>query len=109
MKIKSAAFKNYERIPMECTCDGDGNSPQLEFLDVPENAKSLVLIVDDPNAPGGTFIHWLIWNIAPNTTEIKKIACQRARLWAKIVPTPTIMLALVRRTASMCICLNYTR
>lgn len=72
MKIKSPDFKNYERIPLECTCDGDGHSPQLEFLDVPEDAKSLVLIVDDPNAPGGSFVHWLIWNIAPNVTEIKK-------------------------------------
>lgn len=57
-------------IPAKYTCDGDNVSPPLVFEDIPPDAKSLALIVDDPDAPGGIFVHWTIWNIQPQTKEI---------------------------------------
>ena len=70
MKIESPAFKNNEFIPSKYTCDGENINPPLIISDVPEDAKSLVLIVDDPDAPGGTWVHWTIWNISPDTKEM---------------------------------------
>lgn len=70
MKLESPAFGNMERIPSKYTCDGQDINPPLKISDVPENTKSLVLIVDDPDAPAGTWVHWLVWNISPNTKEI---------------------------------------
>lgn len=60
-------------MPRTFTCDGANNSPSLIIEDVPRDAKSLALIVDDPDATmGGTFTHWLVWNIPPNTTEFQE-------------------------------------
>ena len=70
MKIKSSAFEDNQMIPPIYTCDGDNTNPPLEFIDVPTNAQSLALIVDDPDAPNGTFTHWLVWDISPLTREI---------------------------------------
>ena len=72
MKISSPAFENGESIPSEYTCDGADVSPVLNFSDIPESATSLVLIMDDPDAPMGTWVHWLIWNIPPNTAGFSK-------------------------------------
>lgn len=60
MRLTSPTFKNNEPIPVKYTCDGEDINPPLEIADVPESAKSLVLIVDDPDAPAGTFTHWII-------------------------------------------------
>jgi len=72
MKLSSTAFENGGAIPAEYTCDGADVSPALSFSDIPENAKSLALIVDDPDAPMGTWVHWVVWNIPPNTTGFSK-------------------------------------
>ena len=69
MKITSAAFQAGGNIPSKFTCDGADTSAPLHFEGAPAEAKSLVLIVDDPDAPSGLFSHWLVWNIDPKTTE----------------------------------------
>jgi Raf kinase inhibitor-like YbhB/YbcL family protein len=70
MNISSPAFGDGTSIPSKYTCDGANTSPPLAFSGVPAKAQSLVLIVDDPDAPGGTFDHWIAWNIPPNTTSV---------------------------------------
>ena len=70
LRISSTAFGNNKKIPDVYTCNDQGISPPLTFENVPENAKSLALILDDPDAPSGTFTHWLIWNIPANLTGI---------------------------------------
>ncbi|MEK6949864.1 MAG: YbhB/YbcL family Raf kinase inhibitor-like protein, partial [Nanoarchaeota archaeon] len=56
----------------EYTCDGDDTNPELNIADVPKNAKSLVLINDDPDAPVGVWDHWIVFNIPPTTNKINK-------------------------------------
>ncbi|MFO8009120.1 MAG: YbhB/YbcL family Raf kinase inhibitor-like protein [Candidatus Brocadiia bacterium] len=70
MRLSSPAFDDGGSIPSVHTCDGQNTSPPLHFHDVPEEAEALALVMDDPDAPGGTFDHWLVWNIPPETTEI---------------------------------------
>lgn len=70
MTITSPAFKNGELIPDQYSCMGDNINPPLEFSDKPQEAKSLALVVTDPDAPSRTFTHWLIWNIAPDSAGI---------------------------------------
>lgn len=70
LTVTSSAFKNSEKIPKKYTCDGKDISPPLTVSGVPKEAKSLALIVDDPDAPVGLWVHWVVWNIDPKTTEI---------------------------------------
>ncbi len=72
MKLTSPAFWHNGKIPSEYTCDGSDTSPELNIADVPKNAKSLVLINDDPDAPVGTWDHWIVFNIPPTTKKIEK-------------------------------------
>lgn len=65
IKVFSSAFTANGSIPGKYTCDGQNINPPLEFEGIPEEAKSLVLIVDDPDAPTKTFTHWIVWNIEP--------------------------------------------
>lgn len=69
MKL-TTVFANNESIPSKYTCDGEDATPELTISDVPKDAKSLVLIVDDPDAPMGTWVHWLIYNLPVSTTKI---------------------------------------
>ena len=70
MKITSSAFHEGGSIPSKFTCDGSDTSPPVQITGIPSEAKSLVLIADDPDAPGGLFTHWLVWNIPPQTSSI---------------------------------------
>lgn len=70
MEMKSSAFKPGEPIPAEYTCDGRDVNPPLEFSGIPAGARSLVLIVDDPDAPSGTWVHWTVWNIDPRSSGV---------------------------------------
>ena len=72
MRITSPAFDNNGSIPAKFTCDGAGMNPALQFSGVPAAAKSLALIVEDPDVPknlkaDGLFEHWLMWDIAPDS------------------------------------------
>jgi hypothetical protein len=68
MKI-SSVFENNGKIPKKYTCDGANVSPPLKISNVPKNAKSLALILDDPDAPSGTFTHWVAFGISPKKTQ----------------------------------------
>lgn len=72
MIIVSPSFENNGNIPKKFTCDGGDINPELRIENVPKEAKSLVLIVDDPDAPGSTFTHWTVWNISSQTSVIKE-------------------------------------
>lgn len=73
LSITSPIFKDNENIPAKYTCDGEDESPPLEIAGVPEGAKSLVLIMDDPDATGGrTWDHWVIFNLQPTTVNIQQ-------------------------------------
>ncbi len=61
--VRSSAWEVGGAIPAEYTCDGGDTIPPLEFVDIPEGTESLALIVEDPQAPGGTFVHWAVWNL----------------------------------------------
>lgn len=70
MHIESPAFEAHQTIPKKFTCEGEDTSPPLTIQDVPKGTKSLALIVDDPDAPSGVFVHWLIWNMDPISLQI---------------------------------------
>lgn len=70
MKIECPNFEYGGRIPKKFTCDGEDINPQILISDVPDGAKILNLIVDDPDSPSGTWIHWILKNISPDTKEI---------------------------------------
>jgi Raf kinase inhibitor-like YbhB/YbcL family protein len=61
--LTSPAFADNGEIPRKYTCDGESASPPLRIANVPSVAKTLALIVEDPDAPGGTFTHWVVWNM----------------------------------------------
>jgi len=72
MMLSSDAFENNEMIPSEYTCDGDNVSPMLRISHVPQGTASLALIMDDPDAPMGTFVHWVAWNIPYDFETIRR-------------------------------------
>lgn len=63
LEITSRAFKNEGNLPSKYSCDGEGINPPLHIENIPEDAKTLALIVEDPDAPKGVFDHWVVWNI----------------------------------------------
>lgn len=75
LELRSSAFDDNGEIPGRCTCDGDGRSPPLAWSDVPPETESLVLIVDDPDAPDPkapkmTWVHWVLYDIPPTVSNL---------------------------------------
>lgn len=68
--LRSSEFANGATIPRSHTCDGDDSSPALEWSGVPEAAGSLAVIMEDPDAPGGTFTHWVLYDLPPDTSSL---------------------------------------
>ncbi len=72
LEITSPAFKNNEFIPKKYTCEGENISPALAWSGVPAGTKDFVLIVDDPDAPMGDWVHWLVYNILAPSNSLKE-------------------------------------
>lgn len=80
LDLSSPAFRHGDAIPANYTCDGDDVSPPLQWQDVPAGAQSLALIVDDPDAPRGTWDHWLLYDIPPETRQLPQDVAPAASL-----------------------------
>ena len=72
LKLSSPVFENGGKIPKKYTCDGANVNPPLTIGNVPSNTKSLALVFDDLDAPRGSYVHWILWNLAPSVKEIKE-------------------------------------
>jgi len=72
IELNSSVFSQDGMIPSKYTCDGQNISPQLSWEAVPENTQSIALIADDPDAPSGTFVHWVLFNLPEETREISE-------------------------------------
>lgn len=70
MKLESSAFEANGMIPVQYTCDGQDISPPLSWDTPPAGTQSLALIVDDPDAPGGTFVHWVAYNLSADSQQL---------------------------------------
>jgi Raf kinase inhibitor-like YbhB/YbcL family protein len=89
MKLSSPVFKDGEKIPKDYTRDGADKSPPLHFEQIPEKARSLALIMDDPDATKGTFNHWLLFNVDPKVHDIREgsapvMATQGVNDWGEV-------------------------
>jgi Raf kinase inhibitor-like YbhB/YbcL family protein len=71
MVLTSAGFEDGARIPAEFSCEGDNRSPPLSWRGAPVQARSYALVCDDPDAPRGTYTHWLLFNIPGDAVELK--------------------------------------
>lgn len=80
MKITSPAFQHEGMIPPKYTCKGEDKSPQLNWENAPANVKSFVLICDDPDAPIGTWDHWILFNIPPTANQLEEGIPPKAEL-----------------------------
>ena len=72
MKLESSSFTQGQPIPQKYTCEGGDVSPELRWSNAPEGTKTFALIADDPDAPAGIWVHWVIYNIPPNTHELRE-------------------------------------
>ena len=70
LKVSSPAFENNKSIPKKYTCDGANVNPLLKIRGVPPGVRSLALVLDDKDAPRGTYVHWILWEIDPGSQEI---------------------------------------
>ena len=70
--IIQSVFKNNEKIPVKYTADGENINPSINILDSPKNTKSFVLFIEDPDAPAGTWIHWVVFDIPVNIRRIEE-------------------------------------
>jgi Raf kinase inhibitor-like YbhB/YbcL family protein len=74
LKVTSPSFKDGEMLPDKFTCDGENISPAINWRELPMGVKSLALICDDPDAPSGDFVHWVVYNIPANIEGFKENA-----------------------------------
>ena len=72
INVSSTAFQNDQEIPTKYTCEGENINPDLILGNIPPEAKSLLLIMNNQDVEKGVFTHWIVWNINPKTTEIKE-------------------------------------
>jgi Raf kinase inhibitor-like YbhB/YbcL family protein len=70
LAVSSPAFTNGGAIPQKYTCDGDGTTPPITWSALPAGTRSVAVLVDDPDAPHGTFVHWVLFNVPNNTTGV---------------------------------------
>jgi Raf kinase inhibitor-like YbhB/YbcL family protein len=80
IKITSSAFANAGEIPSQYTCDGRDISPPLQWESVPPGTQAITLICDDPDAPMGTFVHWVLYNVPPDARELPERLAPEASL-----------------------------
>ena len=80
ISVSSSTFPEGGTIPAKYTCDGNDVSPPLKWTGVPEATKSLALISDDPDAPVGTWVHWVMWNVPPSVGELAEDVSPKAEL-----------------------------
>jgi len=71
LSVRSVAFSNGGPIPPRYTCEGENINPPLEVSGFPQGTRALALIVEDPDAPGGVYDHWIVWNMPPNNTIVE--------------------------------------
>jgi len=72
LKLSIKEFKDQGQIPSSLTCDGDDRAPTLQWSDAPQNTVSFTMIMEDPDAPGGTWDHWIVFNIPSNINELSQ-------------------------------------
>jgi Raf kinase inhibitor-like YbhB/YbcL family protein len=70
LQLSCSAFSEGGTIPKQYTCSGEDTSPPLSWIGIPANAKSMALVVDDPDAPAGTWVHWVLYNIPAEVTSL---------------------------------------
>lgn len=80
IELTSPAFAHGEAIPARYSCDGDDISPPLQWQNVPAGTESLALIMDDPDAPRGTWVHWVLYDLPPETSELPENAAMAGSL-----------------------------
>jgi len=80
IQILSASFKNGHNIPSRYTCDGKGISPHISWGEVPSGAASIALIMDDPDAPTGVFVHWVVYNIPADKRELPEAFLKKDKM-----------------------------
>ncbi len=78
LRLSSSAFESGGKIPKKHTCDGDNASPSMQWSGAPRGAKSFVLVCTDPDAPGGVFHHWAIFDIRPDRLSLEE-ACSAGK------------------------------
>ena len=83
IEVSSPSFRAGEPMPARFSYKGQNLSPELHISNVPANARSLLLIVDDPDSPSGLWTHWLVWNIPANTTKIAEGAAPSGAMEGK--------------------------
>ena len=88
LKVSSPVFRDGDPIPTKYTCDGLNINPSLHIEDVPKDARSLALIVEDPDAPAGTWDHWIVWNIPASVSSFSQESSLPAEVQGRISHFP---------------------